>query len=73
MTRTLSDTEVARLDACQLIAAFGRVMGVAGSARFLARLLARPAFLARTGWLMRRLPRSAPHLGHVVVAARKPS
>ncbi len=42
---------------------FLRDEGVRGTARFLARLAS----------LMRRLPRSMPHLGSVVVAARKPS
>jgi hypothetical protein len=53
--------------------AFLRDEGVARSARLVARLLSRRAFLTRMAWLLRRLAGSMRHLGYVVVAARKPA
>jgi ubiquinone/menaquinone biosynthesis C-methylase UbiE len=50
---------------------FVRDEGVRGSARFVARLMSRPAYVRKMLWLMRRIVRSMRHLGYVVVAARK--
>ena len=46
--------------------------GLGATLRFVGRLLARRAYVAKMGWLMRRLFPSLRHLGYVVVAARKP-
>jgi SAM-dependent methyltransferase len=52
---------------------FVRDEGAAGTARVMARALARRCNMRKMAWLMPRMRRAVPYLGYVVVAGRKPA
>lgn len=50
---------------------FLRDEGLAGTARFMARSLSRPAYVQKMAWLMPRMLRAMPYLGYVVVGGTR--
>ncbi len=52
-------------------AGFLRDEGLAGSARFIGRVLSRPAYVRKMAWLMPRMLRAMPYLGYVVVGGTR--